>query len=59
MQDYQKGTTGVFSRLLDSLDTAKQNARLARQDVTATGEDNPSTEVHDLVHYLQHLKDPA
>lgn len=59
MLDYQKGTTGVFGRLLDRLDTAKQNARRARQDVQATGEDNPSTEVHDLVHYLQHLKDPS
>ena len=59
MRDYQKGTVGVFGQLLERLDAAKRNARQARSDALETGEDNPSTEVHDLVHYLQHLKDPA
>lgn len=59
MHDYQKGTAGVFGRLSDRLDIAKQHARRARSDALETTEDNPSTEVHDLVHYLQHLKDPA
>jgi len=58
LPDYRKGGA-VFGHLLDRLDQAKQHARQARQDARRTGEDNPSTEVHDLVHYLQHLKDPA
>jgi hypothetical protein len=59
MHDYAKGTGGAFGRLLDRIDLAKQRAGQTRQDAQATGDDNPSTEVHELVDYLQHLKDPA
>ena len=57
LPNYTKGNTGVFEELKeDQLKDAKSNARHALSDAEATGEYNPSTEVHCLVAYLQALK---
>ncbi len=54
--EYAKGTPGVFHRLDDRLEHAKDHAARALTDAKATNEPNPSTEVHELVDYLQSLK---
>ena len=56
LSDYTKGRADVFEVLEGRIETAKSNARLALSDAEATGEYNPSTEVHCLVAYLQALK---
>ncbi len=56
MPNYAKGDAGVFEELEDRLETGNSNARLALADAEATGERNPSTEVHCLIAYLQALK---
>ena len=48
--------TGLFLLLRDSLETAKKNAIIVAQNAEKTGSENPLTEVHDLVEYLQTLK---
>lgn len=53
---YCKGSNEIFLTLLPKLEDAKRHARKALQDAHATGEPNPSTEVHLLVEYLQHIK---
>ncbi|PID44169.1 MAG: CRISPR-associated protein [Proteobacteria bacterium] len=53
---YTKGMQGIFDELLPSLDTGIQNATRAQRDAEETGEQNPSTEVHELVEYLRSLK---
>lgn len=58
LPSYTKGMTGVFANLQDRLETAKNNAERGRSDASVTGQDNPSTEVHSLVTYLQSLKTP-
>jgi hypothetical protein len=59
MADYTKARRGLFAALLPHLETAKVNAERSRHDAVTTGEDNPSTEVHALVAYLQRLKQPT
>ena len=56
LSGYTKGMAGVFVDLQDRLETAKTNAKRGRSDASETGRDNPSTEVHSLVTYLQSLK---
>jgi hypothetical protein len=55
--DYTKGMRGAFQALLPRIEEAKQHAERALRDANATGEPNPSTEVHLLVDYLQNLKE--
>ena len=55
MPDYRKGKAGVFEELRDRIETATRNAEQGRSDASATGQDNPSTEIHLLVAYLQSL----
>lgn len=55
LPDYDKGSARVFHSLLTRLKRAKAHARIAKED--AKGEPNPSTEVHELVEYLQKLKE--
>ena len=56
LPDDAKGVRRMFEALEDRLATAKLNAARARRDAEAIGRDNPSTEVHSLVDYLQSLK---
>ena len=53
---YEKAQKGRFRQLEGRLDLAKKNAARAKVDARRTGEPNPSTEVHELVDYLQSLK---
>ena len=53
---YAKAAHGVFFELEDRLEGAKARAARALDDARATGAFNPSTEVHELVDYLQSLK---
>ena len=55
LSGYTKGLAGVVVDLQDRLETAKTNAERGRSDASVTGQDNPSTEVHSLVTYLQSL----
>lgn len=56
MPDYNKGAQGLFTKLLPQLEFAKQNAARLLAAAEASGTDNPSTKVHELVDYLQKLK---
>ena len=55
--DYDKSASGLFTRLYARLETAKVNAINALQDAYRTDAHNPSTRVHELVDYLQNIKE--
>lgn len=54
--DYGKGNHGTFSHLLGQLNFAKANAARVLVNAQQTGSSNPSTQVHELVEYLQNIK---
>ena len=56
LPDYQKGTRGMFRKLVSKLETAKTNAQRALRDSESNQTDNPSTCIHILVSYLQSLE---
>ncbi len=56
LPDYQKGDANLFEQIKDKLEKAKERAKRVRQHNQATGTDNPSTQVDELVEYLQKLK---
>lgn len=56
--DYEKAKDGIFDECAETLETAKGRAARAAVDARQTGNPNPSTEVHELVAYLQDLKEP-
>ena len=53
---YNKAMPGIFADLECNLEDAKKHARSALTDVVKTNDCNPSTEIHELVCYLQSLK---
>lgn len=53
---YQKNFQGLFQSLLPGLPEAKVRATRILVDARRTGNENPSTRVHELVDYLQNLK---
>ena len=53
---YAKAARGLFVELEERLVEAKAHAARALNDARATGAFNPSTEVHELVDYLQSVK---
>ena len=53
---YEKAAPGMFRGLEDRLEDAKCSAERAIADAKTTSEHNPSTEVHELVGYLQSIK---
>jgi hypothetical protein len=55
MPEYNKGLKGIFSKLHDQLEFAKANASRAEQHAKANHTDNPSTNINELVSYLQSL----
>ena len=57
LPQYTKGMVGVFEILHPNTNDAILNAKRAMIDAEKTGEMNPSTEVHNLVEYLQNLKE--
>lgn len=52
---YSKGDHATFDALWHRLENAIENGRKAAADAKATGESNPSTEVHELVARLRKL----
>ena len=56
---YNKGDQTTFDNLWHLLEKAIANGYKAAADAAATGESNPSTEVHELVERLQALSKPT
>jgi len=54
--EYEKGTLGVYLQLKDKLPTAIKNAREVAKYCQQAGTDHPSTQIAELVIYLQNLK---
>lgn len=56
--DYQKGARSIFAQLIKWTDQAIQHAERANRQADQNDTDNPTTSVHELVTYLQNLKNP-
>ncbi|MDQ6953338.1 MAG: RloB family protein [Mariprofundaceae bacterium] len=56
MPDYEKGKLDIFPMLLDQIEFAKHNAVRALEAGKSARTDNPTTNVHELVEYLQNVK---
>jgi len=56
MPDYQKGDGAVFDKLIGQLPQAKAFAERSLNAARVNETDNPSTLVHELVEYLQGIK---
>lgn len=54
--EYEKAIKGSFAHCIKQLDFAKANARRVLLSAEANSSDNPSTRVHELVEYLQHIQ---
>ena len=54
---YAKGMKDTIPEFIGQLDFAKRNAMYALQEAEANHTDNPGTRVHELVNFLQHIKD--
>lgn len=54
--EYGKGKHGTFSHFFKDLEFAKANAARGLVDAHQTNAKNPSTNVHELVVYLQNIK---
>lgn len=54
---YEKSQTGIYKLLYNNLSTAMSNAKGAFREAIATDEMTPSTEVHELVDKLIHIRD--
>ncbi len=59
LPNYEKSQRGLFQNLENRLENAKENAQRTIEDGRETNDPNPSTEIHLLVNYLQHLKTDA
>jgi hypothetical protein len=56
LRDYSKGSAGLFGMLRSRMDDALRHADMANAASAATGSDNPSTRMPELVRYLDSLK---
>ncbi len=54
--DYEKGNINIFEKVESELGSAIANAKLLERYHANSGTDNPSTKIHELVEYLQNLK---
>lgn len=54
--EYEKASADVYEKLEPRIEAALANAKLLAKHNTDTGSQNPSTLVHELVHYLRALK---
>ena len=54
---YSKGASGLFKDLMGQTDQAVAFSKRALQEASRNGTDNPTTVMHKLVEYLQHLED--
>ncbi|MCG5494998.1 RloB family protein [Ectothiorhodospira variabilis] len=57
LPNYEKGADNMFALLLGQLEFAKSNAARSLRAAKEHGTDNPSTRVHELVEFLQSIKD--
>ena len=53
---YEKNQTGIYKLLYSKLEVAMGNAKGTLKSAIDTNEMNPSTEVHELVHYLINIR---
>ena len=53
---YTKGQQDIFNDLQEELETAKKNARRSLKQAKQNRTDTPTTHVHELVEYLQNIK---
>ncbi len=53
---YAKGTMGIYEQLKERLPTAIENSCKVANYCKSAGTDHPSTQIHELVEYLQNLK---
>ena len=56
LPNYEKGTSGVFIKLLDKMDGAIASSKSVLAEARRNKTDNPSTHVYELVDYLRSLK---
>ncbi|MDP2417121.1 MAG: RloB family protein, partial [Hydrogenophaga sp.] len=56
-KQYGKGQKGIYALLKDKLPTAMQGAARGLKNAAKTGEDNPTTRMHELVAALQALSE--
>ncbi len=56
MPKYKKNDNNIFKSLSSKIETAKTNAAKSLKDAKNNGTDNPSTNIHHLIDYLQKLK---
>ena len=56
LPDYAKGTKGIYWATKDNIGTAIQRAREVNDHCKHAGTDHPSTQIHELIVYLQQLK---
>lgn len=54
--EYEKGLAGIFSQCFSQLEFAKSNAKRALQAAEQNSTENPSTHIHELVEFLQKIK---
>lgn len=54
--EYSKGHKGTFQHLLPQLETAKAFSTKLTKECEKTGAKNPLTAIHELVDYLQNIK---
>ena len=59
MPNYAKAASGLHQATKHRLNQAKVNASRALADAKETEQSNPSTEMHELINYLQSLKVPT
>lgn len=59
MPEYVKGAENIFEILKEQLNFAKSNAERSLTQAEASQTDNPTTQVHKLVGYLQEIKTQA
>lgn len=57
LPDYEKNDSGIFGKVQDKLETAKENAARSLDDRSRAKTDNPSTNVHRLVRALQAIRE--
>ena len=53
---YKKNDNNIFNSLFLKIKTAKKNAARSLKDANDNHRDNPSTSIHNLIDYLQNLK---
>jgi len=56
-RNYSKNDEDIFSKFRDKMEQAKENAEKSLVATQKAGTDNPSTKVHELVDFLQKIKD--